>query len=173
MGGEMSWALQNKSRKSLYLLLTAKSDTECDHDMIISKIEPSGKGESVESPHKGSIMRSFNVSFCLAYTNSRVSWWRHQMETFSALLTICAGNSPVPVNSPHKGQWRGALVFSLICVWINGWVNNREAGDLRRYRAHYDVTVMSCDLRRCDTNVLQHLLSGTSIWYSRYNVRRA
>ena len=40
------------------------------------------------------------------------------------------------------GQWREALVFSLICVWINGWVNNREAGDLRCYRAHYDVTVM-------------------------------
>ena len=33
-------------------------------------------------------------------------------------------------------------MFSLICVWINGWVNNREAGDLRRRRAHYDVTVM-------------------------------
>ena len=44
--------------------------------------------------------------------------------------------------SPHKGQWRGALMFSLICVWINDWVNNREAGDLRRYRAHYDVIVM-------------------------------
>ena len=42
----------------------------------------------------------------------------------------------------HKGQWRGALMFSLICVWINGWVNNGEAGDLRRYRAHYGVTVM-------------------------------
>ena len=48
------------------------------------------------------------------------------------------------MNSPHKGQWRGALMLSLICVWINGWVNNREAGDLRRYRAHYDVTVMLC-----------------------------
>ena len=64
------------------------------------------------------------------------------METFSALLAICAGNSSVPVNSPQKGQWRGALMFSLICVWINGRVNNREAGDLRRYRAHYDVLVM-------------------------------
>ena len=42
---------------------------------------------------------------------------------------------------PHKGQWRGALMFSLICVWIHGWVNNRKAGDLRRYCAHYDVTV--------------------------------
>ena len=71
------------------------------------------------------------------------TWWRHQMETFSALLALCAGNSPVPVNSPHKGQWRGALMFSLIWVWINSWVNNREAGDLRRYRAHCDVIVMS------------------------------
>ena len=46
------------------------------------------------------------------------------------------------VTSPHKGQWRGALMFSLICVWINTWVNNRDTGDLRRYRAHYDVIVM-------------------------------
>ena len=46
----------------------------------------------------------------------------------------------------HKGQWRVALMFSLICVWINGWVNNHEAGDLRPYHAHYDVTVM-CRLK--------------------------
>ena len=42
----------------------------------------------------------------------------------------------------HKGQWRGALMFSLICAWIKQWVNNGEAGDLRRYRTHYDVIVM-------------------------------
>ena len=47
-----------------------------------------------------------------------------------------------PVNFPHKGQWRGALMFSLIYVWINDWVNNREAGDLRRQHGHYDVIVM-------------------------------
>ena len=47
-----------------------------------------------------------------------------------------------PVNYWHKGQWRGASVFSLICVRMNGWVNNREAGDLRRHRVHYNVTVM-------------------------------
>ena len=64
------------------------------------------------------------------------AWWHHQMETFSALLAICAGNSP------HKGQWHRALMFSLICVWINDWVNTREAGDFRRYRTHCDVTVM-------------------------------
>ena len=48
----------------------------------------------------------------------------------------------IPVNSPHKAQWRGALMFSLICARIYGWVNNREAGDLRRHRAHYDVIEM-------------------------------
>ena len=47
------------------------------------------------------------------------------------------------MNSPYKGQWRGALMFSLISAWINGWVNNREAGDLRRHRSHYDVIVMT------------------------------
>ena len=47
-----------------------------------------------------------------------------------------------PVNFPHKGQWRGALMFSLIYAWINDWVNNREAGDLRRQHGHYDVIVM-------------------------------
>ena len=133
-----------------------------------------------------------------------ISWWRHQMEISSALLALCAGNSPPwlwrvesgtvmnvllkhsttslvlyvfhcfdvacvyhhddfikwknfpcyaywpfvrgihrpPVNSPHKGQWRGALLFSFICAWMKCWVNNREAGDLRRHRAHYDVTIM-------------------------------
>ena len=70
------------------------------------------------------------------------AWWRHQMEAFSELLAICAGIHRSPVNSPHKGQWRGALMFSLICAWINGWENNGEAGDLRRHRAHYDVTAM-------------------------------
>ena len=48
-----------------------------------------------------------------------------------------------PGEFPHKGQWRGALMFSLICAWINDWVNNREAGDLRRYGGHYDVNVMN------------------------------
>ena len=36
------------------------------------------------------------------------------------------------------------LWCSFICAWINGWVNNREAGDLRRYLAHCDVIVMYC-----------------------------
>ena len=47
------------------------------------------------------------------------------------------------VNSPNKGQWRGALMFSLICVWINGWENNREAGDLRCPLWHHCNDVMA------------------------------
>ena len=47
---------------------------------------------------------------------------------------------PFPRHWPFK--WRGALMFSLICAWLNGWINNRESGDLRRHPTHYDVTVM-------------------------------
>ena len=47
------------------------------------------------------------------------------------------------MNSPHKGQWRGAFMFSLTCSRINAWVNNHEAGDLRRRRAHYEVIVIT------------------------------
>ena len=62
-----------------------------------------------------------------------------------------------PVNSPHKGQWRGALMFYLMCVWINDWVNNGKAGDLRRYRIHYDVTVM---------HVVEHVPVFGTCWKS-------
>ena len=64
--------------------------------------------------------------------------WKH----FPRYWPFVRGIHRSPVNSPHKGQWRGALIFSLISVWINGWVNNREAGDWRHHRAHYDVIVM-------------------------------
>ena len=68
-------------------------------------------------------------------------WWRHQMEAFSALPSLWTGNSLV--NFPHKDQWRGTLMFSFICAWMNGWVNNPDADDLSRHRAHYDVIVMT------------------------------
>ena len=68
-------------------------------------------------------------------------WW--QIETFSALLALCVWNSPVTGEFPHKGQWRGALMFSLIWAWTNGWVSNQNFGDLRGHHAHYDVTVVT------------------------------
>ena len=64
--------------------------------------------------------------------------WKH----FPRHWSFVRGIHRSLVNSPHKGQWRGALVFSLICARINGWINNGEAGDLRRHRVHYDVIVM-------------------------------
>ena len=62
--------------------------------------------------------------------------WKH----FPRYWPFVRGIHRSPANSPHKGQWRRALMFSLICVWMNCWVNSREAGDLRRHRAHYNVT---------------------------------
>ena len=79
---------------------------------------------------------------CISYWFPSFTRWRHQMETFPRYWPFLRGIHRSPVKSPHKGQWRGALMFSLICTRTNGWVNNREAGDLRRHRAHYDVIVM-------------------------------
>ena len=64
--------------------------------------------------------------------------WKH----FPRYFPFVRGIHRSPVNSPHKGQWRGVLMLYLICAGINGWVNNREAGDMRRHQAHNDVTVM-------------------------------
>ena len=64
--------------------------------------------------------------------------WKH----FPRYWPFVRGIHRSPVNSPHKGQWRGALMFSLICAWIKGSVNNGEVGDLNRHRTHYDVIVM-------------------------------
>ena len=96
-----------------------------------------------------------NVNITDAFFVSMVytEWWRHNIVSvhddvikwkhFPRYWPFVRGIHRWPVNSPHKGQWRGALMVSLICAWINGWVNYREAGDLRRHRAHYDVTVMA------------------------------
>ena len=64
--------------------------------------------------------------------------WKH----FPRYCPFVRGIHRSTVNSPHKGQWRGALMFSLIYAWISDWVNNREAGDLRCHHGHYDVMVI-------------------------------
>ena len=78
-------------------------------------------------------------------THEDVIKWKH----FPRYWPFVRGIHRSPVNSPHKGQWRGALMFSLLCAWINGWVNNREAGHFRRHRAHYDVTVLYMLIHGC------------------------
>ena len=81
---------------------------------------------------------------CPVQCSAHIPWWRHQMETFSALLAICAGNSPVPGEFPaQRLVARSFDVFFDLRLNKNDWVNNREAaGDLRRHRGHYDVIVM-------------------------------
>ena len=71
-------------------------------------------------------------------SNNDIIKWNHLPRHWP----LVRGIHWLPVNSPHKGQWRGTLMFSLISAWTMGWVNNRDTGDLRRHRAHYDITVM-------------------------------
>ena len=65
--------------------------------------------------------------------------WKH----FPSHWLFVRGIQRSPVSSPHKGQWRGDLAFSLICAWINFCANNGGALDLRRHCAHYDVKVIN------------------------------
>ena len=71
--------------------------------------------------------------------------WKH----FPPYWPFKRGIHQSPVNSPHRCQWRGALMFSFICALTGGCANNRDAGDLRLNRAHYDVTVMIQRNHRC------------------------
>ena len=92
--------------------------------------------QAISNNHAGSIVTLHPVH--RSHIHNDVIKWKH----FPCYWPFVRGIHRFPVNSLHKGQWRGAFMFSLICAWINLWVNNREAGDLRRYRAHYDVIVM-------------------------------
>ena len=98
--------------------------------------------------------------------------WKH----FPRYWPFVRGIHRSPVNSPHKGQWRGALMFTLICVRINGWVNNREAGDFRRHLAHYDVIVMGLRTESASgwfskTNAYEHLNSQALKFSTKYQNR--
>ena len=83
------------------------------------------------------VSRIFYFLFC----HDDVIKWKH----LARYWPFVRGIHRSLVNSPHKGQWCGALMLSSICAWMNGWVNSLVAGDLRRRRAHYDVTVMVLD----------------------------
>ena len=73
-----------------------------------------------------------------AFVHDDVIKWKH----FPRYWPLVRGIHRSPVNSPHKGQWRGTVMFSLIYARINCWINNREASDLRHHRANYDVIIM-------------------------------
>ena len=72
------------------------------------------------------------------FQHDEVINWKH----FPCYWPFVRGIHQSPVDSPHKGQWRGALMFSLILAWTNGWANSWEADDLRYHHTHYDITIM-------------------------------
>ena len=94
---------------------------------------------------------NYNVQLQPQFFQRKIKW-KH----FPRYWPFVRGIHRSPVNSPHKGQWREALIYSLICAWINDRVNNREAGDLRRHRAHYDVIVMYIPSRTSQTPTRYH-----------------
>ena len=100
------------------------------------------------------------VLISMLFWHDDVIKWKH----FPRYWPFVRGIHRSPVNSPHKGQWRGPLMFTLNCVWINDWVNNREAGDLRRYRAHYDVTLMDNSLSHYLRTYLMELRRTAELW---------
>ena len=92
---------------------------------------------------------AYSPTCCVSFISFRPMYiWKswHMMTSSNGNIFRVTGPSCGEFTGPgeflHKGQWRGALMFSLICIWINGWVNNHEAGDLRRHRGHFDVNVM-------------------------------
>ena len=78
-------------------------------------------------------------TFMMTSSHDDIIKWKH----FPRHWPFVRGIHRSPVNSLHKGQWRGALMVSLNCAWTNGWGNNRDTSDLRHHHAHYDITVMS------------------------------
>ena len=96
-------------------------------------------------------------------------WYRAMMTSsngniFRVTGHVCWEFTGSQVISPHKGQWPGALMFYLISVLINSWVDNREAGHLRRYRAHYDVAVMRNGWGR-DVGPFEYRMSFRGMFY--------
>ena len=92
-------------------------------------------------------LQKFSISYGYGFAPSvhdDVIKWKH----FLRYWPFVRGIHRSPVNSPHKGQWRGSLMFCLIRAWINSWVNSCEAGDLRHYLAHCDVIAMYTSLNK-------------------------
>ena len=75
----------------------------------------------------------------VALSHDDIIKWKH----FLCYWPFVSGIHQSLVDSPHKGQWHGALIFSLVCIWRNSWVNNQDAGDLKCSHAHYDIIVIN------------------------------
>ena len=155
-----TWCLQLRSQSTLwdeyiciyiYLIYCSSSDTIVTADDCAQR----GEGASVTTINLGAFCR---------YHDDVIKW-----KKFQRYWPFVPEIHRLPVNSPHKGRWRGAFIFSLICARINVWVNNREAGDLRHHRAHYDVIVMNFSFmfskKNKITNVLKKYKNIEPCWH--------
>ena len=101
-------------------LFTRTTQRECSHSRSLFK------GTTGQfSSQTGSYVHATRTS-CTPFKCFQLAWWRLQIESFSVLLALCEGNPLITGGFPHKGQWRGALMFSLICAWTKGEANSRE-----------------------------------------------
>ena len=85
------------------------------------------------------------------------SWWPGviKWKHFLSYWPFVRGIHWSPMDSPNKGQWRGALMFSFMCAWSNGWANSPDARDLRRHGVHCDITVMIRSQTLCINDDIQ------------------
>ena len=122
----------------IFLSVLRVKDTVCDNSAVECMAEDALKYLSLNVDERLTLDSPKVSQLCICISHDDIIKWKH----FPCNWSFVRGINRSLVNSLHKGQWCGALMFSLICSWMNGWVNNGEAGDLRRHRVHYDVTVM-------------------------------
>ena len=115
---------------------------DCSFDSLYMQSTKSTSKLRIIGPLLGAVCYSAPGGF--SPTRACNAWWRHQMEFFFFRVTgplygEFTGHRWIPLTEASDAEfWR-----FFICARINGWVNNREAGDLRRHRVHYDVIVMT------------------------------
>ena len=102
-----------------------------------------------------------------------------KLKHFPRYWPFVQGIDRSPLNSLHKGQWRKALMFSLIWAWMNGWVNNHEAGDLRCPLCplwhHSNVHIWSveyCQKPWIYNNELNFQIVRYALWYFHFRYCR-
>ena len=139
--------------------------------LFVQQLEQANSNKNIKAPYDWPVMATTRYRRIPLTKGQRCGKRFHVMVMASSYVMMTSSNGNIfrvtgplcgeftgPGEFPHKGQWRGSLMFSLIYSWINDWVNNREAGDLRRHRGHYDVIVMvECDdtSSRCNKQCLK------------------
>ena len=116
-------------------------------------------GQSGDCPNScGTIMKNMGEYITWIHCRDDIIKWQH----LPGYWFLVRGINQSPVGSSHKGQWHGALMFSLIYTWTNGWANNGDTGDLRCNHAQYDVTEMAKNCK--DHNKTENIFLSYHWW---------